>query len=134
MLSFGGTLLRRLALVQFEFAVRGRLVTFSTVNTSEKLAALALSATLCMTVGCQGAADHTVEISELKTKVASLERDSSKNGRYLIVNGMPSMARYLMLLDTKTGRTWVICTGKDSVSLTNEHWCAVNPMGESVAP
>ena len=33
----------------------------------------------------------------------------SGEGRFRVVNGTPEMARHIMLLDTATGQTWVVC-------------------------
>lgn len=47
-------------------------------------------------------------------------------GRYQIINGMPGIARYIMLLDTQTGQTWEVCgagSGKDVAS-----WCPMEMM------
>lgn len=54
---------------------------------------------------------------------------SSEIGRYQIVNGLPSMARDIMLLDTKTGRTWILCTTKDSTATTDSNWCSMKQFG-----
>lgn len=40
------------------------------------------------------------------------------NGRYVIVNGTPELTRNIMLLDTVTGRTWIICTVDGTAA-----WC-----------
>lgn len=35
-----------------------------------------------------------------------------QEGRFVIVNGTPDLARNIMLLDTATGESWVSCTGR----------------------
>ena len=47
--------------------------------------------------------------------------ESEPNGRYQIANGTPEMTRNIMLLDTQTGKTWIICEGADGTA-----WCAMN--------
>ena len=40
-------------------------------------------------------------------------------GRWTIVNGTPEQARNIMLLDTATGETWVVCESADG----STGWC-----------
>ncbi len=40
-------------------------------------------------------------------------------GRYQIVNGTPQYAANIMLLDTVTGNSWVMCSGPD----VGDQWC-----------
>lgn len=40
-------------------------------------------------------------------------------GRYQVVNGTPDQARHIMLLDTLTGDTWMICDRSDNSTA----WC-----------
>jgi hypothetical protein len=40
-------------------------------------------------------------------------------GRYQIVNGTPEMTRNIMLLDTVTGDTWVVCGNEKETT----GWC-----------
>ena len=40
-------------------------------------------------------------------------------GRYQVTNGTPSMSRNIMLLDTVTGHTWILCTDQGG----NSAWC-----------
>lgn len=47
--------------------------------------------------------------------------ETPPNGRYQIVNGTPEMTRNIMLLDTQTGKTWIICTGSDGATW----WCTM---------
>jgi hypothetical protein len=41
--------------------------------------------------------------------------ESGPVGRYRITSGTPQLSRYIVLLDTVTGRSWMHCTGMD--------WC-----------
>ena len=40
-------------------------------------------------------------------------------GRWQVVNGRPESAGTIMLLDTATGNTWVLCGGADA----GDQWC-----------
>lgn len=42
-------------------------------------------------------------------------------GRFQIVNGTPQMTQNIMLLDTVTGDSWIICANKDRETL----WCKI---------
>jgi hypothetical protein len=46
----------------------------------------------------------------------------SVGGRYQVVNGTPDMARNIMLLDTATGNTWILCGDPQGVS----QWCQMD--------
>lgn len=59
---------------------------------------------------------------------AAQQRVEPPSGRYQIVNGTPTYARNIMLLDTQTGRTWVICSARDSTAA----WCSM-PAEKSAA-
>lgn len=53
-------------------------------------------------------------------------------GRYEVVNPVPSVGQRIMLLDTWSGRTWIICDTKDVSGLTattNSNWCAMEVVG-----
>jgi len=58
----------------------------------------------------------------------------TENGRFEIVNGTPDAARNIMLLDTQTGDSWVVCTGSNGVT----GWCKLDrnftQTGGSIAP
>jgi hypothetical protein len=41
---------------------------------------------------------------------------AAKEGRYQIVNGTPELTRNIMLLDTWTGNTWIVCEDKEAAS------------------
>jgi hypothetical protein len=51
-------------------------------------------------------------------------------GRFQVVNGTPSMAANIMLLDTATGESWIKCSSEDVGSL----WCAVPKSEHATAP
>lgn len=38
------------------------------------------------------------------------QKTSREAGRFQVVNGTPEMTRNIMLLDTTTGETWILCT------------------------
>jgi len=40
-------------------------------------------------------------------------------GRYQVVNGMPTYAKTITLLDTATGASWIACEDKDG----HQNWC-----------
>jgi hypothetical protein len=40
-------------------------------------------------------------------------------GRFIIVNGTPDTSRNIMLLDTVTGASWILCHDKDN----GDGWC-----------
>jgi hypothetical protein len=46
---------------------------------------------------------------------------TSGNGRWQIVNGTPEMTRNIMLLDTETGNSWIVCTGVGDET----KWCVI---------
>jgi hypothetical protein len=41
------------------------------------------------------------------------------NGRFQVVNGLPEYASYIMLLDTLSGDTWILCRNPEGDS----GWC-----------
>lgn len=45
-----------------------------------------------------------------------------ENGRFEIVNGTPDAARNIMLLDTQTGDSWIMCSGSNGVT----GWCRMD--------
>jgi hypothetical protein len=67
-----------------------------------------LAAGLAVT-SCGSQARSAEEWGALQARVTRIEADSAKPGRYQVVNGLPSMARHIKLLDTETGRTWELC-------------------------
>lgn len=50
------------------------------------------------------------------------------NGRFQIVNGTPEMTRNIMLLDTFTGDTWILCTTEGATG-----WCRMPRSGAAAA-
>jgi len=46
---------------------------------------------------------------------------SGPPGRWQIVNGTPEQAGNIMLLDSATGQTWVICTDEQGTRI----WCSL---------
>ncbi len=74
-----------------------------------------------------------MDLALMRTRLDRL--DSAQTGRFQIVNGTPSLARTVMLLDTRTGRTWTLCEDKsDSMSTVSTHWCAMRTLGDASAP
>lgn len=49
--------------------------------------------------------------------------------RFQIVNGTPELSRNIMLLDTKTGDSWLICSGSDGVT----GWCEMSKSFQQAA-
>ncbi len=45
----------------------------------------------------------------------------NRSGRWQIVNGTPELAQNMMLLDTLTGDSWVICSASEG----ERKWCTV---------
>lgn len=56
------------------------------------------------------------------------------NGRYRILDPTPQYARNTMLLDTQTGRTWLMCSTNDSTTAVTTNWCAMTFVGAPAAP
>lgn len=60
-----------------------------------------------------------------ETEEKSFDSDSAavkaatEVGRFQVVNGTPTMARHIMLVDTTTGETWLICDSRDG----RTGWC-----------
>lgn len=52
------------------------------------------------------------------------------NGRWQVVNGRPEGARTIMLLDTATGNTWILCAGAE----VGDQWCRVSRTEGTTAP
>jgi len=42
-----------------------------------------------------------------------------REGRFQIVDGTPEFTKNIMLLDTETGESWIVCTDTDNTS----EWC-----------
>ena len=50
------------------------------------------------------------------------------NGRFQIVNGTPELTRNIMLLDTVTGDTWILCTTEGASG-----WCRMPRSGAAAS-
>lgn len=86
--------------------------------------ALAAAAVLCA-VACEPVQKPTPSPRSGWDTVAAdtlFPRASPATSRYQIVNGTPEMTRNIMLLDTWTGDTWIICADKTGLSA----WCAMD--------
>lgn len=72
-----------------------------------------VAAVMLLSVGCGTA----------KTEAPAREPTPAPSpaARYAVVNGTPQMTRNIMLLDTETGRTWIICGGNDAGTVPS--WC-----------
>jgi len=46
---------------------------------------------------------------------------STSSGRYQVVNGTPELSKNIMLLDTATGRSWILCRDESKSDL----WCTL---------
>jgi hypothetical protein len=62
------------------------------------------------------------------TQTRSTISTQAANGRWQIVNGTPEMSRNIMLLDTQTGDSWIVCS--DSKGVT--YWCSLSRGFEQV--
>ena len=78
-----------------------------------------LLAALPLLAGC----DQGKAVLKAKTAALQAEADTLRVGRYQVVNGTPSQPRYIMLLDTETGRTWILCSDKAATPATAPSWC-----------
>jgi hypothetical protein len=70
-----------------------------------------------------------LERLEQHANAASGPSATSAVGRFIIVNGTPEQAANIMLLDTATGTTWVICSEGADVKSRVVHWCGPVPRG-----
>jgi hypothetical protein len=61
-------------------------------------------------------------VGQAQTHTNSTPNAPAPTGRYQIANGTPELSKNIMLLDTWTGETWIICGG-NGVSATS--WCPV---------
>jgi len=80
---------------------------------------------ILLAVACRKAPSAD-EIADMQSRLKHLSDDSMRVGRYQIVNGMPSTERNIILLDTETGRTWILCNGKAAQGATSTNWCAMD--------
>lgn len=78
-------------------------------------------------------------IQALETELQELQRqvniDKASVGRYQVVNPTPAVASRTMLLDSVTGRTWMICTvlGEDKKPIAGTEgsgWCDMTQADE----
>lgn len=69
-----------------------------------------------------------------RLELARLEAEEIRGrvsvGRFQVINGSPSTTRNIMLLDTSTGNTWVICNGPNDETT----WCWVERSDGSAVP
>jgi hypothetical protein len=73
-------------------------------------------------------------LSELQDGVRNAQASAATPGRYQIINGTPQFARNIMLVDTHTGRSWLLCETKDKESATSTNWCAMEFYGSPGTP
>jgi hypothetical protein len=70
------------------------------------------------------ATDGGPTLNTLSDRVNALEAKRDREvGRYQIVNPVPEGVHNTMLLDTVTGRTWIICTLTDVQGTESNGWC-----------
>ena len=106
----------------------------------QKIALLAVFAGLSAAAGCDAGKSADAAILQGRpTGSASTETPSV--GRYQIISSVPTMMRGVMLLDTKIGRTWILCSTKSdstsaskSTAMTDSNWCAMEFYGTAKAP
>jgi hypothetical protein len=58
-------------------------------------------------------------VAAIDAMVAAKRAADLAIGRWTIVNGTPDMARHIMLLDTATGDSWIVCDSEDGAT----GWC-----------
>ncbi len=75
-------------------------------------------------------------IAEMQASLKALQESRRDTGRFQVMNGTPSLARSIMLVDTVTGRVWLECTTgqKDLSATVTSNWCAMQFYGVSSAP
>jgi hypothetical protein len=54
---------------------------------------------------------------------------STSSGRYQVVNGTPELSKNIMLLDSATGQSWIICNGDNGAQ-----WCRMFVTDDSTIP
>jgi len=86
------------------------------INTGLIAAVLVLSGALALTVSLPANPQNQVPPRSTLRPI-----ETPPNGRYQIANGTPDQARNIMLLDTQTGKTWIICNGAGGTA-----WCIMN--------
>lgn len=106
--------------------------TFSDMHTFTRISVALLAWTA---LGCEPPAQVIDIDSAQDARLVKLEAETSKNGRYTIINGTPDLARNIVLLDTRTGRTWLMCKGRpDDIALVDTKWCALEYVGATTVP
>lgn len=107
----------------------GRLVAAS-------LCAIALAG--CTTPNEQMSAKVDAQAKQIAEAQASLKllrtEVANRGGRFQVMNGTPQFARNIMIIDTQTGRAWIMCETKDASSMTNTNWCAMEFNGLALEP
>jgi hypothetical protein len=73
------------------------------------------------------------QLAEIQAAVRAVA-SSSRTARFQVTNGTPEMSRNIILVDTQTGKTWLLCGTKDQESIVNTGWCAMNFYGSGSAP
>lgn len=67
-------------------------------------------------------------------KPSTARQIQTQGGRWQIINPTPELARHIMLLDTITGESWVMCRGPNNEA----GWCRMirftGPSGGTIDP
>jgi hypothetical protein len=80
-------------------------------------------------------ADIQTSLGAIQASLKALQADiTNRGGRFQVMNGTPQFARNIMLIDTQTGQTWVVCETKNASSTTNTNWCAMDCYGKAIRP
>jgi hypothetical protein len=84
-----------------------------------------------LAVICAGCSMPPVQVSVPPiTVIPQPQEPALKPGRFQVVNASPSFAGYIMLLDSDTGETWIICGSAES----GNHWCDMKRGGFEQGP
>jgi hypothetical protein len=59
-----------------------------------------------------------------------VQAQAAVTGRYQVVNGTPEIARNIMLLDTVTGDSWILCVGVNDETT----WCKIPRSDGTASP
>ncbi len=114
--------------------IRGR--RFPVVPTSVLLSAFVLASCERHEVDPQLAAKidaQAKQIAEMQAALKALPASLPKGARFQVMNGTPQFARNIMLVDTESGRVWVVCETKGQQTSTSTNWCAMDFFGTSTA-
>ena len=96
---------------------------------------LALVACTAQESGVEGRIEaQSKQLAEIQANLKPLEEGRKDVGRFQVMNGTPSFIRNIMLVDTVTGRTWLTCETKQSETVVNTNWCAMEMFGAPAAP